>query len=335
MRFCRFCGTPTSPLSAPEAATQQFSPHTATKEPMAPPTSPVYLPPDRPHVYAGVPMERPRRKRRWPWVLGFVLGFMVLIAGAAGYGVYRLSQTPEGERIFGINRSDEDSGGATGAIARTIPLTAGGKFALAAQVGDVTITTWDKPTVFIDAKRHGGSRGERKSLEMDVDTSMPGSVIIRTVHPPDSRAHLDYEIKLPRQVNIEGLDIGRGDIKIQGVNGNITAHVTDGDIEMDDVVGNMTARTVSGDIRVNVRQPEAIQDMNFESVSGDVDLRFLGDFNAGLDLATVSGDMAVRGDLQVALEEKIGHKQASGHIGKGSHCVVHVKTVSGDIQLRK
>jgi DUF4097 and DUF4098 domain-containing protein YvlB len=103
---------------------------------------------------------------------------------------------------------------------------------------------------------------------------------------------------------------------------------------MKDIVGNASVNTTSGDMRLELSQGSDLQDMNFNSVSGDIDLTFQGDFNANLDILTLSGDITVRGrDLQVFTTRELGNKKAGGHIGQGGPHTIHIKTVSGDIQL--
>jgi hypothetical protein len=315
---------------AQEAATRQFPSQAATQQPMAGLTSPVYLPPERPYGYTGAPMEQPRRKRRWPWVLGIVLGVLVFVGGVAGIaGFFFLTRTQRTVPIS-VNVNEGD------AITREIPLAPGGSFSLTTDFGDVSISTWDREVVSIEGKKHLGSDEEQSQLEIEIDTSAPNSVIVHTTRPDDSQAHLDYEIRLPRQVNIESVEIkGNGDIQIKGVNGNITVRTVSGDIQMEDVAGNVNTSTVSGDTEVEMRPAAKPEDMNFNTVSGDVSLRLRGDFNANLNIATVSGSVDMRGDVQLFIEREIGNKLATGHIGQGGPQTIHIKTVSGDIQVRK
>jgi hypothetical protein len=300
--------------------------------------------------YPELPLEPPQ-KRRWPWVLGFVLGFLLLIVGAAGYGIYRLSQMPgveiqetdhgfiitkDGKRIvtIGLSTDDGDTSQRGDVITRTVPLAAGGTFALTAEIGDVQISTWDQEVVSITAKKHLGSIRAKEELDFEVDTSTPNTVMVRTKPPTESRrAHLDYEIKLPRQVNIDQINTGTGDIKIEGVQGRITVGTVNGDVELHNVEGALNAKTVNGDVDVEMGQGADAEDMNFESVNGDISLRFLDQFNADLSINTVRGDISANGDLQIAVERSPGNRAAQGRVGRGGGPRIHIQTVNGDIKL--
>jgi hypothetical protein len=368
MRFCRFCGTPTGTLSAEETETQQFPSRPPTQQRAPSATRPVYLSPEPPVLYTEAPLEPPR-KRRWPWVVGFVLGFLLLIGGAAGWGLYRLAHTPgveiqetdegliitkDGKRIatIGISRDEETSSQEGDVITREIPLAAGGTFALSTDLGDVEISTWDQDVISVHAKRHGGSSRERAQLDLVVDASAPNNVMIRTERPADGRAHLDYEIKVPRQVNLEiateqghieiagvqgrvSVETRSDHIKVKDVEGDVAAATVSGDIELEGIVGNANTQTVSGDTKARLAPGAELKDMTFQSVSGEVDLQFDEAFNANLDISTTSGDLDVRGDMQVIEEERPGHKTVHGRVGQGGERTLRIRTVSGDIKLAR
>jgi hypothetical protein len=294
-------------------------------------------------------LEKPPR-RRWPWVLGAVMLTMGLIFGGIGYGIYRLSQVPgveihetdqgieitkDGKRIVGINAGDaikiEKSGDV---LARTIPLKAGGSFSISTDFGDIKLTTWDQDTVSIEAKRHLGSRDNRAQLDMDIDTSDPDHVVVRTKRPQGSQAHLDYEVKLPRDVIIKQVQTVRGDIEITGVYQQIMAETVDGDIIGKEVVGTISARTVNGDMNLQLKPPAKPEPMKFESVAGDVEIRFMDAYNADLDIGSIKGSIDHRGSaIELNVKRDFARTVGQGRVGQGGKPEIRIETVNGDIQV--
>ncbi|RMG55744.1 MAG: hypothetical protein D6723_02000 [Acidobacteria bacterium] len=343
MRFCRFCGTATGALSLEEPETRPFPASTPTCRRPAGSTQSAYVPPE------SSPMEayaEPSRKRRWPWVLGCVLGCLLLAFGLIGYGLYqgasqlkgiRITEGAEGIEIIkdgkkitigGLQETSAD------VITRTIPLAPGGTFALFADIGDVKISTWDEDLISIKAKKHLGSADEKAQVTLEVDTSTPNTVIIRTRRPSGTRAHIDYqEIKLPRRVNIDQISVVRGDVHIEGVEGNVSVRTVSGDVVLGHIRGPVKVQTVSGDVRTELLENADERDTTLESVSGDIVIRFLGPFNANVNLSTTTGDIDVSGDVHLLLKRGFGSKSAHGSIGQGGPPTIHIKTVSGDIRL--
>ncbi|GEM_PF-5834152 len=345
MRFCRFCGTATGALSSEESGTQPFPATTPTRWRPTGSTQPAYIPPESPSMEVATESVR---KRRWPWVLGCVLGCLLLAFSFIGYGLYRgvsqlkgirITEGAEGIEIIKdgkkitIGGLDETST-VPDAITRTIPLTSGGTFALFADIGDVKISTWDKDLVSIKARKHLGSTRERAQVTLEVDTSTPNTVIIRTRRPSGARAHIDYqEIKLPRQVNIDRISVVRGDVHIEGVEGKVSVQTVNGDVVLGRIQGPVKVQTVSGDVQAELLEGADEQDTTFETVSGDIAIRCLAPFNADVSVFTTTGDIDISGDIHLLLKRGFGSKSAHGTIGQGGPPTIYIKTVSGDIRL--
>lgn len=351
MRFCRFCGAPTGAVSIQEQPTRPF-PGDATMPQSAPSaTQPVYAPPAPPAPYADIPLEKPPR-RRWPWVLGAVILTAGLILGGIGYGIYRLTTLPgvqitetdqgieitkDGKRIVHINAGDaikvEHSGEV---VTRTIPLAAGGSFSISADVGDVKLTTWDQDAVFIEAKKHLGSREDKAQLDMEIDTSDASHVIVRTKRPEGSEAHLDYEVKLPRNVIVKHVQTVRGDIELLGVYQQVTAEAVAGDIVAKEFSGVISAKTVNGTINLELSPPAQPVPMKIESVAGDVTIRFLDGYNADVDVSSLRGAIDHRGSgIELNVKRDFARVTARGRVGQGGPPEIRIQTVTGDIKLSR
>lgn len=114
-RFCRFCGAPTGLVSTEETETQRIP---APTEPRAPaPTQPAYIAPEPPVPYTTARMESPP-KHRWRWVIGVLLGLVVLGLALVGYSVYKMSQKP---RIYVLAPTGQETPGPDEAPALTGP----------------------------------------------------------------------------------------------------------------------------------------------------------------------------------------------------------------------
>jgi len=112
-----------------------------------------------------------------------------------------------------------------------------------------------------------------------------------------------------------------GDVAAQVVTGQVTAKSASGDIEIEQAGGGVSATTASGDVRVGTARRGEIR---INSASGDVRIGVVAGTGVWLDLSTLSG--ATRSDLAVA-----DTPPQSGN----AELAVHVKTMSGDIELRR
>ena len=179
------------------------------------------------------------------------------------------------------------------------------------------------------------------------------------------RVAVDIDIAVPRDVRIEAHSVS-GDLSVTGTRGSLEIQTTSGDASVDDVQGPLRIKTVSGDgvCRRVVGQLDANSvsgDLTFSecrvrgsevvSVSGDVEID--GELAPGFEhyAKTISGDIVLglagdsfdimfktlSGDLDCDLEatiEREDRRDRRVKIGAGE-VAVRVKTVSGDLQLRR
>jgi DUF4097 and DUF4098 domain-containing protein YvlB len=99
------------------------------------------------------------------------------------------------------------------------------------------------------------------------------------------------------------------------------------------VKGAVQAEAMSSTIRASFENAPSIDDMKFETVSGDIDLSFKADLNAELDAQTVSGGIDVK-TLGVPVTKSPGHAEAIGTIGNGGQ-TLKIETVSGRIKVTR
>ncbi len=179
------------------------------------------------------------------------------------------------------------------------------------------------------------------------------------------RVAVDIDVTVPREVRVEAHSVS-GDLTLAGTRGSLEIQTMSGDASVDDVEGPVRLKTVSGDVTCLrlVGQLEANSvsgDLTFKecrvggsevvSVSGDVELE--GELAAGSDhyLKTISGDIdlgltgnsydvtfkTLSGDLECELDAKVEREDRRDRrvrVGEGE-VAIRVKTVSGDLQLRR
>jgi DUF4097 and DUF4098 domain-containing protein YvlB len=152
------------------------------------------------------------------------------------------------------------------------------------------------------------------------------------VHSASGDAHLDEVTGNAHLDAASGrLTVGRvggslrmvsasGDLEIGDVTGDVSAESASGRIEMRSAGGSIRAHTASGGIDIGlVRQGET----RIKAVSGDVRVGVAAGTGVWLDVSTVSGSTS--NDLTMGAGG--GEAQASLQL--------HIRTVSGDIQIRR
>jgi len=120
-----------------------------------------------------------------------------------------------------------------------------------------------------------------------------------------------------------------GDIEAHELEGKIKLRSFSGDVNMDDMISDqISIDTISGDIagkNILIKENRG----NFNSMSGDIDLDFDEESGGNLILRTLSGEIAIDGELKFVKREK---KELEGAFREGT-AQIEVETKSGDINV--
>lgn len=231
-------------------------------------------------------------------------------------------------------------------------LAAGGSISLKNVSGDVSITGYDGDVVVVNGYKEGRDRED-----VTVEDRSAGNRVEIGVHYPSScncDAGVRFEVRVPRSVSfdIDKVSTASGDIKVEGVrgdvsvstasgdvtisevNGRINASTASGDMRVRDVVGQVNAESASGDVVVEIAQLAGTEDMKFTSASGDVRVRLPATLDADVSLSSASG--SVKTDFPIEIkEERYGPgSEARARLGNGARRI-HISTASGDVSLMR
>ncbi|WP_426061029.1 DUF4097 family beta strand repeat-containing protein [Hymenobacter sp. B1770] len=155
-----------------------------------------------------------------------------------------------------------------------------------------------------------------------------------------SRKDTKYTIRVPRNsaVQYNQTNWNGGDIQLTNVSGDLEINVKNGDIKLTNVTGPVVANTVSGDIQVRFA-PLRQGPTSISTVSGDVDVSMPANTKATLKLRSVSGEVYTDFDMNLGKDDNsmrhIGGQVVDGSINGGGGNTLSLKTVSGDIFVRK
>ncbi|MDH4217571.1 MAG: DUF4097 family beta strand repeat-containing protein [Candidatus Aminicenantes bacterium] len=106
---------------------------------------------------------------------------------------------------------------------------------------------------------------------------------------PGYRVHYDFEIKVPRKINIFLKTVTDGDIRVTNIEGEFEVKNVNGKITMNEVSGSGIAHTVNGEIKVLFsKNPDS--DCSFKTINGDIEVAFVKNLSADFQLKTFNGD---------------------------------------------
>ncbi len=203
--------------------------------------------------------------------------------------------------------------------------------------GGAVVTGWDRDAIEVTASK--STSGPRENLDdvkvkcdMDSDHLQIevdyDELFDRDDDWDDDGVTVEFEIRVPRGIEIDAVELINGSLEITDVTGDVEASSVNGAVAGKQLGGVVRLSTVNGDVSLsNVIGDDAIR---LSSVNGSVTLTLPNKVNAKISASTVHGD--VRGDLGHGVTHSGSSMDAV--IGTGGRRI-ELGTVNGDIKIRR
>jgi DUF4097 and DUF4098 domain-containing protein YvlB len=199
-------------------------------------------------------------------------------------------RAPRADAQFGRTQADQ-----------TVPVTKGMRLAVSTFAGSITLRTWDKDAVRVQAEHSSRDRVNVRTTEavLRVSTSSehgPSRSVDLTLTTPRwipialNGTYVDIDLEGP-QGEVSAETVG-GDVRLKGGSGTVTLKSVEGIIEVEGSKGRISVNTVNEAIFVR----DAAGDLTAETVNGDVTLERI-DSNT-VDVATVNGEVIYDGAIR-------------------------------------
>ncbi|HEX8144536.1 MAG TPA: DUF4097 family beta strand repeat-containing protein [Pyrinomonadaceae bacterium] len=200
--------------------------------------------------------------------------------------------------------------------------------------GNITITGYEGDAITVTAFKSGS---DREMVEVQ-DMSSENRLEVEARYPSNCNCNADirFELRVPRgaSYNFDQITTASGDIRANGIRGQMRLTTASGDVEVKDVAGQVSARSASGDVDVEIRSLEGTGDMKFASASGDVHVRLPANLDADVKLSTISGTVRTDFPIEVRQPQYGPGSNARGRLGSGTRSL-QITSASGDVSLMK
>ena len=100
----------------------------------------------------------------------------------------------------------------------------------------------------------------------------------------------EFEIKVPRNTNLEIHTQAGGDIEVQGVEGDLDINSMNGEITLRDISSSAVVNTMNGEIRATFKHAPT-KPVSLSSMNGEIDLRLPSATKANLRMRTHNGSI--------------------------------------------
>ena len=229
----------------------------------------------------------------------------------------------------------------TATVTETRPLAVTGEVVVENVNGPITVETWDKPEVRLEAVKSAGSQADLDALDLRIDSS-ERRFAVKTVYLDKDGSWLKkftntgevrYTLTVPHTATLRQLETVNGAITVANAHGRVTAKTVNGRVEARGLRHEVELSAVNGSVLAEFDAVADKQDIVLNGVNGLVELRLPAGAGAQLEASTVNG--AIENDFGLAATTRgwVG-RTLEGTIGDGA-ARIRLKTVNGAIAIRK
>ena len=209
-----------------------------------------------------------------------------------------------------------------------------GRFELENVNGRITLRTWSRDEVRIEADRAAVTEAMLEDIQVQIEGE-GDEVRVKTRFPRQkgwflggNRGKVDYEITLPRGATVR-LKTVNGPVDVEGLNGDMRVESVNGGLDLADLGGEVRASTVNGSIHADFDHLPGAAHHSFETVNGGIKVALPENAGGRLQAKTVNGSIGCDLPLSDTVKKK---RRLEGRLGPGDGRF-DLGTVNGGIDV--
>jgi hypothetical protein len=142
---------------------------------------------------------------------------------------------------------------------------------------------------------------------------------------------VDFAVHVPTGVRLVGRTVN-GQVQTSALGGEIEAHTVNGNVQIS-TSSYAQGGTVNGSITASLGSSNWPHSVEFETVNGSITLELPAATTTQFEADTVNGNIST--DFPLTVQGKLSPKHISGTIGGGGERRLVLKTVNGNIEVRR
>jgi hypothetical protein len=220
------------------------------------------------------------------------------------------------------------------------PLAPHSHISVSNKKGNITISTWNKNKIVIEATKKGTDE-ELKLTKVETLYTKNGASIKTIPLKVDRQCSVDYTLIIPSTATLTMVETEKGSISIKNVSTATRAHAEYGSVNLDAVTNSVQVSTKHGGITIQSKNLKATDKIIALAEHGSIKLELPAETNATLYAKTNKG--TVTSEQPITLEPRtLKICQASlaelkrdvrGALGHGGGATIKLQTSRGNVRV--
>lgn len=226
---------------------------------------------------------------------------------------------------------------------QTYPLNSNGRVSVSNVNGSITIDTWDRNEVKLEAVKTADSKDRFTEVEIKID-AQKDSLTVETNYDNWRRDNnrgwknygkltVDYRLTVPKNAVLDEIETVNGSVNIANSNNMTKASTVNGQVVATNLRGAANLSTVNGTVEANFDQLQSSSRISLNTVNGTVNLTIPSDANATVKADTVNGNINNDFGLPVRKGQYVG-RDLYGKIGSGE-VQIRLNSVNGGLNIKR
>lgn len=219
-------------------------------------------------------------------------------------------------------------------------LTPNSNFEINNTAGSISIKSWKKPELMIEAVKKG-SEADIKETSIKTNYTAHGAQVITVHNSPKNKCSVDYTILVPESTSITCAHTKQGTITVSNCSQPIKLEVDSGSIVCSNVTNNIHAHTHKGSITIQTKHLAKDQTIVAFSKRGNIHFKLPKDSAANIYAQTPRGKITSQHSITLASrtmpinQKTISglRKDIKGFICNKKGATIKAHTASGNIIL--
>lgn len=224
---------------------------------------------------------------------------------------------------------------------QTYPLNPNGRVSVSNVNGSITITTWDRSEVKLEAVKTADSKERLAEVEIKID-ARADSFSVETNYDNwknqrnwnrNGKLNVEYRLTVPKNAVLDEIETVNGSVSITNSNNLTKASTVNGTVTATNLRGTANLSTVNGTVVADFDQLQTGSKITLNTVNGRVNLTIPSDANATVKADTVNGSITNEFGLPVRKGKYVG-KDLYGKIGNGE-VQIRLNSVNGGLAIAR
>ena len=224
---------------------------------------------------------------------------------------------------------------------QTYPLNANGRVSVSNVNGSITVDTWNRNEVKLEAVKIAENKDRFSEVEIKIDARQD-SFSVETDYDNmrrgernrnNSNLRVEFHLTVPQTAVLNEIETVNGSVTISNASNSTKASTVNGEVHAINLRGTASLSTVNGTVEANFDQLQAGSKISLDTVNGQANLTIPSDANATLKADTLNGSINNDFGLPIRKGQYVG-RNLYGRIGSGD-VQIRLNSVNGGLTIRR